>query len=179
MRTPDLKVMYNNSRLVPNDSTIYFGDATGVDLTEEALDIIETLIDDGEWGVNWTELPDSLIISTLQNNNVNVSNYDVQMDTSYSINQSFYPLPTRYFRQLEEDKFDTKINFILPLIKNEVDFLNFSTGVSFVKTTRRHQESIYNMYPSPSVIITFHDVNNVLEIEIESAIGTSHSRPFL
>ncbi len=165
MRTPDLKVMYNNSRLVPNDSTIYFGDATGVDLTEEALDIIETLIDDGEWGVNWTELPDSLIISTLQNNNVNVSNYDVQMDTSYSINQSFYPLPTRYFRQLEEDKFDTKINFILPLIKNEVDFLNFSTGVSFVKTTRRHQESIYNMYPSPSGewfngIDTFFDAEN-------------------
>ena len=62
-------------------------------------------------------------------------------DTTYSINQSFYPSPTRYFRVLNENRTDIKMHVEQPLDVEWAEDAKFSAGASFVRTTRAHEEN--------------------------------------
>ena len=70
-------------------------------------------------------------------NNYRVANGD----TTYSINQSFYPSPTRYFRVLNENRTDIKMHVEQPLDVAWAEDAKFSAGVSLVRTTRAHKEN--------------------------------------
>ena len=77
------------------------------------------------------------------------NNYRVEdEDTTYSINQSFYPSPTRYFRTLNENRTDVKLHVEQPLIAEWADELKVSAGASFVRTTRAHEENQFGFEAS-------------------------------
>jgi hypothetical protein len=63
-----------------------------------------------------------------------------EVDTTYSVNQSLYPSPTRYFRELQENRTDVKVHFEQPIETTWAEDFKFSAGASFVRTTRQHQE---------------------------------------
>ena len=70
------------------------------------------------------------------------NNYRVEEgDTTYSINQSFYPSPTRYFRTLNENRTDVKLHVEQPLAWGWTEDAKFSAGASFVRTVRAHEEN--------------------------------------
>ena len=77
------------------------------------------------------------------------NNYRVEEgDTTYSINQSFYPSPTRYFRVLNENRTDIKLHVEQPLTVEWADNAKFSAGGSFVRTTRAHEENQFGFEAS-------------------------------
>ena len=77
------------------------------------------------------------------------NNYRVEDgDTTYSINQSFYPSPTRYFRVLNENRTDVKLHIEQPLAIMWADEAKFSAGASFVRTTRAHEENQFGFEAS-------------------------------
>lgn len=148
MKTPDLKVFYNNKaeNITAIDSLAQFTGENGEDLTDVALELIGELIDDGEISQNWSQDTESTLIA-LQNQGLAVADFDVpfQVDTAYSINPSFYPSPTRYFRELNESKMDAKVHYSVPFEFIEGKKGTFKTGLSWVQTLRKHKESIYGM----------------------------------
>lgn len=148
METPDLKVFYNNfsERLTTVDSLASFTAADGSDLTADALELINELIDDGQIPENWANDPDALI-EALNNDGLAVADFSipVNVDTVYSINQSFYPSPTRYFRQLDESKFDAKVHYTQPILTERDLDSKISGGLSYVNTKREHAESVFGM----------------------------------
>ena len=77
------------------------------------------------------------------------NNYRVEEgDTTYSINQSFYPSPTRYFRVLNENRTDVKLHVEQPLSLGWAEDAKFSAGGSFVRTTRAHEENQFGFESS-------------------------------
>jgi TonB-dependent receptor len=77
------------------------------------------------------------------------NNYRVEEgDTTYSINQSFYPSPTRYFRVLNENRTDIKLHVEQPLSVEWAEDAKFSAGGSFVRTTRAHEENQFGFEAS-------------------------------
>ena len=148
METPDLKVFYNNysERITAIDSLAEFTSASGDDLTAEALELIGELIDDGVIPENWASDTEGTL-EVLQSEGLDIVDLfvPVDVDTVYSINQSFYPSPTRYFRKLNETKLDGKVHYTQPLGGKESDLGKFSAGASWVKTTRAHEEAVFGM----------------------------------
>ena len=148
METPDLKVFYDNfSELItPIDSLASFTDANGIDLTLDALELIDELIDDGILPENWTTDSDATL-DILQSQGLSVVNFDVpvNVDTVYSINQSLYPSPTRYFRELNESKFDAKIHCKRPVFEGRSVNGKLAGGLSWVNTRRTHEEAVFGM----------------------------------
>lgn len=148
METPDLKVFYNNfgERITAIDSLASFTGGDGTDVTADALELIAELIDDGAIPENWTSNPGE-VIDALQGEGLDVVDFNVpvEVDTVYSINQSFYPSPTRYFRQLNESKLDAKIHYTRPIGEKEANIGKWSVGASWVKTMRAHEEAVFGM----------------------------------
>ncbi len=148
METPDLKVFYNNysERITAIDSLAEFTSASGDDLTAEALELIGELIDDGAIPENWASDTEGTL-EVLQSEGLDIVDLfvPVDVDTVYSINQSFYPSPTRYFRKLNETKLDGKVHYTQPLGGKESELGKFSAGASWVKTTRAHEEAVFGM----------------------------------
>ena len=148
METPDLKVFYNNysERITAIDSLAEFTSSTGEDLTPDALNLISELIDDGAISANWASDTEGTL-EVLQSEGLDISSLSVpiDIDTVYSINQSFYPSPTRYFRKLQETKLDGKVHYTRPIGRKEDKRGQFSAGASWVKTTRAHEESVFGM----------------------------------
>lgn len=148
METPDLKVFYNNfsERFTTVDSLASFTGANGEDLTADALELIGELIDDGQISEDWVNNPEE-VIAALNNDGLAVADFNVpvNVDTVYSINQSFYPSPTRYFRTLDESKLDAKLHFTQPVWQDRELDSKFSAGLSLVNTRREHRESVFGM----------------------------------
>ncbi len=148
METPDLKVFYNNysERVTAIDSLAEFTASDGSSVSAEALELIAELIDDGAISENWASDTEGTL-GALQAEGLDIVDLSVpvSVDTVYSINQSFYPSPTRYFRTLEETKLDGKIHYSRPIGDKDSDLGKFSAGASWVKTTRAHRESVFGM----------------------------------
>lgn len=137
--TPDLRVFYNNYFEVTETSYL---NEEGVDITEEVEIAILELIDDG--AISGPTDPSleaqlegdyGLIIGEIQTNVV---------DTTYVIEPSLYPAPTRYYRTLTESKFDAKLNVEIPLGEKAGKKNLVRTGLSFVRSDRRQEEQTYS-----------------------------------
>jgi len=72
------------------------------------------------------------------------NHYTIQGDTClYEISQSLYPVPTRYYRFMDEVNWDNKINSELPYHLGSID-AKLKTGVSFVMKNREFREKKFN-----------------------------------
>jgi TonB-dependent receptor len=65
--------------------------------------------------------------------------------TSYSISPSIYPLPTRYFRELDESNREAQINFTLPFKQWQGINSNLKTGFLALKKERQFRERRYEL----------------------------------
>lgn len=140
MSTPDLKVMYNNFRYVTER---FYTDDQGQDITEQVLEAIDELVDDGAiTGASDPDLAEELLSEyDLVLGNIN----EEVVDTTYTIEPSIYPTPTRFFRTLEESKWDTKVHLEIPLGTDPKKKNLFSAGLSYVRTTRAHSENTFSL----------------------------------
>ena len=63
-----------------------------------------------------------------------------RLDTLYSIAPSIYPLPTRYFRSLDESNRELQANFVVPLKLSASMRGTFKFGGTYLDTGRRFRE---------------------------------------
>ncbi|MEO0404792.1 MAG: hypothetical protein AAF193_07975, partial [Bacteroidota bacterium] len=126
--TPDLRV-FTNSFEESEGGTIYL-DSNGDDITEDAV----ALIADGE---NLEEYFPGFTTQTTPGGELN-----------YSIEDNLYPSPTRYYREMNDNTLDLKVNWQMPW-KGKLDMNNaFSLGASFVRKTRDYSEFRYSFISS-------------------------------
>ncbi|NQX91876.1 MAG: carboxypeptidase regulatory-like domain-containing protein, partial [Flavobacteriales bacterium] len=126
--TPDLRV-FINSYEESEGGTIYL-DAEGNDITADAL----ALLADGEI---LSEYYPGFTTQTTAGGELN-----------YSIEDNLYPSPTRYYRNMQDNTLDLKLNFELPW-KGQLELNNmFSLGASYVRKTRDYEEFRYSFISS-------------------------------
>lgn len=65
-------------------------------------------------------------------------------DTTYNLQASIYPVPTRYYRKLNQGTHDAKLNFEFTLKEKEDRISIFKTGAAFLFQNRLFNESRYN-----------------------------------
>lgn len=148
LNTPDLRVFFNNfdtATVVTNTSFV------GVDTlynNEEILDEIAYLVGEGVLGSNWASDPEGTVEALNAYWNDEGIDYNLQsidlstaLDTSYSILQSLYPSPTRYYRDLYENRTDVKLHVMQPLNVAWAEDVKLTGGASLVRTTRQMQEN--------------------------------------
>ena len=122
MSTPDLRVLFNNyidntEALV--DEAVFFdadGSALDASASEDVLDEIEGLVDDGVLNSNWAE-DIAGTVEALQQEGIAIGDMEIPTETSrfYSIRPDRYPAPNRFWRNLEESKTDVKVNVSKPV----------------------------------------------------------------
>jgi TonB-dependent receptor len=121
--TPDLRVFFNSFEEV-GPQTIYI-DANGNNITNNVL----ALIADGE---------------NIEEYYPGFSQQQTPPRTQYTVATNLYPAPTRYYRQMDEDLLDTRVDFELPIatgseLENKVMF-----GVARSAATRDLAEQRYS-----------------------------------
>jgi TonB-dependent receptor len=143
MRTPDLRVFYNNWQRVesPILDQAVFTAVDGSDVTAEALQYINEALNKSELPLDWASNPDATI-AFLAGEGLDIESFNVpvSVDTTYTILSATYPDPTRYYRTLHESKFDAKLHVVQPILPSRDLETKFSAGLSFVRTARRHEE---------------------------------------
>ena len=156
MSTPDLRVLFNNyidntEALV--DEAVFFdadGSALDASASEDVLDEIEGLVDDGVLNSNWAE-DIAGTVEALQQEGIAIGDMEIPTETSrfYSIRPDRYPAPNRFWRNLEESKTDVKVNVSKPVFSGS-DRLEgkLSFGGSFVRTERNQQEAAFTFAAS-------------------------------
>ena len=145
LNTPDLRVFFNNYQ----EETLTFADQAtfhgpdGQYSMDDLEDVIDDLVDDGAIPADWGSDLDLVIEEINNEGTFTLDHIDVptEVDTTYSVNQSLYPSPTRYFRELQENRTDVKVHFEQPIETTWAEDFKFSAGASFVRTTRQHQEN--------------------------------------
>ena len=120
MNTPDLRVFTNDYFI--NNITNYY-DAAGNDITDYVAS---------------EGLSNAEIASEFPGYSTTAST-----DTSYNISMNLYPVPTRYFRDMNEVNENYFANFTLPF--NEDSMVKF--GASYVHKNRSMTEQRYSFVP--------------------------------
>lgn len=148
LNTPDLRVFFNNFDTATVVTSTAF---QGLDTTyteDVMLDQINYLIGEGILGEDWANDPQGTVEELNaywedEGEDFSLERIDLEteLDTSYSIQQSLYPSPTRYYRDLYENRTDVKLHVLQPLNLNGFDDVKLSGGVSLVRTTRSMQEN--------------------------------------
>lgn len=155
--TPDLRVFFNSFETI-DPQTIYL-DANGNNVTNNVL----SLIADGENieeyypGFTTQQTPERL---------------------QYTIAQNLYPAPTRYFRQMDEDLLDTRVDFELPIsigseLENKVMF-----GGARSAATRDLAEQRYS-FISDGMSYDGNPDNYFSDVNMTVAPGTSNGYIYL
>ncbi|MGB1032493.1 MAG: TonB-dependent receptor domain-containing protein, partial [Flavobacteriales bacterium] len=122
--TPDLRVFINSYE--ESDGSRVYLDASGADVTEEALALISDGEDLNEYFPGFT----TEVVG--------------EGELEYSIEDNLYPSPTRYYREMTDNTLDLKLNLEVPL-KGKEGFNNkLSVGGSYVGKTREYSESRYS-----------------------------------
>ena len=163
LSTPDLRVFFNNyqeNTITYADQAVFRG-PNGEYGIEDMQEILDDLIDDGAIPSDWGGNLDLVIQEINSEGTFTLDAIDVptEIDTTYSVNQSLYPSPTRYFRELNENRTDVKVHFEQPLIVGWADDLKFSAGASFVRTTRAHQENQFGFEATNANLLNQFDGN--------------------
>jgi TonB-dependent receptor len=166
LNTPDLRVFFNNYDTATVITSTVF---TGLDTTyteEEMLSQINYLIGEGELNANWASDPAGTVATLnaywedegedLQLQSIEL---DTELDTSYSVNQSLYPSPTRYYRDLYENRTDVKLHVIQPLDLGGFEDAKLTGGVSMVRTTRSMQENQFGFEATSANLLNEADGN--------------------
>jgi TonB-dependent receptor len=154
MQTPDLRVFYNNyePRFTPNLDAVQITSPEGLDITSEVLPVISQLVQDGILGPNWFQDIDAttqaLFVEGYEVGNLQVP---LNTDTVYSILSAIYPSPTRFYRTLEESKWDTKLHFEQPIFPGTDRTAKLTAGLSHVLSNRRHSESQFTFKQSSNL----------------------------
>ena len=154
MSTPDLRVFYNNfePRFTPDLAGVSINSPSGSDITGDVLPVIQQLVNDGILGPNWFQdlsaVEQALFVEGWEIGDLNVP---LNVDTVYSILSAIYPSPTRFFRTLEESKWDTKVHFEQPLFPGTDRTAKLTAGLSHVLTQRRHEESQFTFKQSTNL----------------------------
>ena len=154
MKTPDLRTFFNNyidNEVVLTDEAVFYdADGTAYDegTTEAILGEINGLISDGVLGSNWASDVEGTL-QTLADEGIEFPVGDLvvptETDRFYSIQPSRYPAPSRYWRELEEDKTDIKVHASKPIFANSNWEGKFSAGLSYVRTTRNQREDKFTL----------------------------------
>lgn len=154
LSTPDLRTFFNNyidNEVILTDEAEFIGpDGTAYDpeTTEAILNEINGLISDGVLGSNWSNDIEGTL-ATLDSEGIEfpVSDLTIPTETDrfYTIQPSRYPAPSRYWRQLEENKTDLKLNASKPILTNSSWKAKITTGLSYVRTTRRQKEDKFTL----------------------------------
>lgn len=137
--TPDLRVFYNNYFEVTETS---YEDLEGNDITDDVLVAIGELVDDG--AISGASDPDLEAELESEYGIVLGGIIEEVVDTTYNIEPSLYPAPTRYYRTLTESKLDGKLNVEIPLSENAGRKSKLNTGLSFVRSERRQEEQTFS-----------------------------------
>jgi len=145
LSTPDLRVFFNNYQeetITYADQAVFRG-PNGEYGMEDLQEIIDDLIDDGAIPADWGSNLDLVIQEINSEGSFTIDQIEVptETDTTYSVNQSLYPSPTRYFRELNENRTDVKVHLEQPFTVTWAESAKLSAGASFVRTTRAHQEN--------------------------------------
>ena len=154
MQTPDLRTFFNNyvdNEVVLTDQAVFYdedGTAYDAQTTEAILGEIDDLVSDGVLTSDWASDIDGTL-ATLDDEGIEfpVGNLSVPTETErfYTIQPSRYPAPSRYWRSLDEDKTDVKFHASKPIFGNSAWEGKFSTGVSYVRTTRSQSEDKFTL----------------------------------
>jgi TonB-dependent receptor len=154
MSTPDLRTFFNNyidNEVVLTDQAVFYdADGSAYDSTSTAsiLGEIDGLVSDGVLGSNWASDVDGTL-QTLEEEGIEfpVGNLVVPTETDrfYTIQPSRYPAPSRYWRSLEENKTDIKVHASKPIFGNSTWEGKFTTGLSYVRTTRNQSEDKFTL----------------------------------
>lgn len=154
LSTPDLRTFFNNyidnDILLPDEAVFYGpnGEAYDAGTTEAILGEINGLISDGALDEGWAD-DIAGTLATLEDEGLEFSVSDViiptETDRFYSIQPSRYPAPSRYWRELEENKTDLKLHVSKPIFGNSAWEGKFSTGLSYVRTTRNQSEDKFTL----------------------------------
>ena len=163
LSTPDLRVFFNNyqeNTITYADQAVFRG-PNGEYSIEDMQEILDDLIDDGAIPANWGGNLDLVIQEINSEGTYMLDAIDVptEIDTTYSVNQSLYPSPTRYFRELNENRTDVKFHVEQPLSAGWADDLKVSAGASFVRTTRAHQENQFGFEATNANLLNEFDGN--------------------
>ncbi|MGB0138030.1 MAG: carboxypeptidase-like regulatory domain-containing protein [Flavobacteriales bacterium] len=147
---PDLKLFSTN--YWENASNQYFS-AEGTDITAEVQEAIDYLADEGV-------LPDDFDASDTSPENIEAlngyiaeefddlvidpNNVVFNTDTLYSIESSIYPSPTRFFRTLEEQIWDNRIELELPIASELNDDNRLYLGMQYTNRQRSATERVFD-----------------------------------
>ena len=120
---------------MPSSITTYSND----DILEE----IDYLINEGVLNADWANDPEGTVDELnayWDDEGIDLSlqsiDLETELDTSYSIQQSLYPSPTRYYRDLYENRTDVKLHVVQPLTIGGFEDAKLTGGVNMVQTTR-------------------------------------------
>lgn len=148
LNTPDLRVFFNNFDTATVVTSTTF---TGLDSMYSEADVLEEidyLINEGILGSDWANDPQGTVAELnayWEDEDIDMSlegiDLTTELDTSYSIQQSLYPSPTRYYRDLMENRTDVKLHVIQPLKWSAFEDAKLSGGLSMVRTTRSMAEN--------------------------------------
>ena len=154
MSTPDLRTFFSNyidnEVVLTDQATFYAPDGTAYDAntSEAILDEIDGLISDGVLGDDWAEDVEGTL-ATLEDEGIEFPvgdlNVPTETDRFHTIQPSRYPAPSRYWRSLEENKTDVKVHVSKPVFGNSSWEGKFSTGLSYVRTTRNQSEDKFTL----------------------------------
>ena len=164
LNTPDLRVFFNNFDTATVVTSTVFA---GLDTTynnEEILGEIDYLINEGILNADWANDPEGTVNELnayWEDEGIDLSlqsiDLDTELDTSYSIQQSLYPSPTRYYRDLYENRTDIKLHIMQPLSLGGFEDARLTGGVSMVRTTRSMTE---NQFGFEATSANFFDESN-------------------
>jgi TonB-dependent receptor len=138
METPDFRVFYNSIHI---EDEIRFMDPDGTDITEDISDEIDYLIDEGLV----SNVNDEGLSSALYSEfGINLGEVVTVPDSVYSVQDNLYPSPTRFFRVMDEQTIDAKINLEIPIgskpgLQNRIKF-----GYSMVDMQREYSEKRFS-----------------------------------
>lgn len=164
LNTPDLRVFFNNYDTATVVMSTLFA---GIDTTysnEEILGEIDYLVNEGVLNANWANDPSGTadeLNAYWEDEGIDLSlqsiDLETELDTSYSIQQSLYPSPTRYYRDLYENRADVKLHVIQPLNWDVFEDVKLTGGLSMVRTTRSMYE---NQFGFEATSANFFDESN-------------------
>lgn len=122
--TPDLRLFINSYESLP--SGLVYSDASGNDITDDALALIADGEDLSEYYPGYT---------------VTETSSD---ELAYSIQDNLYPSPTRFYRTMDNATLDLKLNFEKPIAEELGSENKLALGLSMVQRTRDYSENRYS-----------------------------------
>ena len=122
--TPDLRLFINSYESLPGG--LVYSDATGNDITEDALALLADGEDLNEYYPGYT---------------VTETSSD---ELAYSIQDNLYPSPTRFYRTMDNATLDLKFNFEKPITEEWGPDNKLALGLSMVQRTRDYSENRFS-----------------------------------